>query len=219
MQRWFVVLVLLLLLAGCSSPKPSALTPTTTATDAWSTTGPTPAGFKVVQTTDTLHFLKDSFSTKAANGADLRVSITPLYTQLDPTETLGKAVQWVETMPDLRLLHSANFTLWMDLQGTVVAQPGSNVCFWTVNLFFQAPDGSLSGTSACAEEPVGVVAPGLRSLQFAMKITFDAFPAGTQLQVQPSIDGYFGPDGKVELVTGSAAHDSQITVPGLQVPV
>jgi len=219
-----------LLVSGCFSG-PS--TPTLAASSAPPTTTTTTtshaSAIVVPLTTDTLHFATAPDLVPARpDGASDIVTRLPTPFQPDPAVASGKSAYlvWTFDLPtDLPAL-KANVTLWVDVEGSVLGDPfpSAGGCFWNLALqvHTDAPAFALSMpadlTSACVKEPLQVPT-GVRAITFDLPLAQTTLQKGTRLDISIDANAEPAPGSLVAMLSGTAQHDSQITITGLGAPL
>lgn len=218
-MRALLAVASLILLAGCFSTgsDPTLTAPSSSSAATSASPAPLPSSPHL---TDTLHLLAPPTLSVAAPSAvtDTRV---PLQS---PTTNGGASslTHWDLTLPgDLGVL-VVNATLWVDVEGTVLGDPsaGLNGCFWNADIYL---DGAAPATGplahGCVTEPLQVP-NGVRPLALQVSSAQGPFAKGTTLHVYLSSSASAAaPGATIDLLTGSAAHDSTLTVKGLQLTV
>lgn len=203
-----------LLLSGClHAARPDAAGPSTDA--AGPAPDQNPASIKpVAPTTDTLHFLAEPTLSPLPppDGQDTRTSLAdPGVASVKPQH------QWAYRAPHAPPLGPVAVTLWVDVEGTVLSDTAP--CAWQVTVSVDL-DGGRAAISGCAEEPPGPVATGVRSLQATVDLgALSGTRIGSALRIAVLSNLHPAPGATVELLTGSKAHDTQATLPGLKAPM
>lgn len=208
MRTALAVLAVAALLAGCSQAPDATPTPAAVALPS-----PTLAPPVLPTATDTLHLLAAPYLTPTppTGTTDTAIAVPSVF------QAATNVLQWTVTLPKAMSVLSGNATLWVDVEGTVLGDPfpTSNGCFWSA--FLTADPAQAAPTSACVAEPLQVQ-DGVRAIQLAFPPAQVAFPAGTTLYLQLTSNSEQAPGSSVLVLTGSHAHDSQVTIHALELP-
>lgn len=219
MKRWFVFIVMLSALAGCSSgpgpelpDEPDRVTSTATLT-----AGPTEPA---ILTTNTMHLLDAPHMS-----SDAPTNVTPFERELAmgvPLEVryIPPAV-WSMPRPPLAALR-VHMVLWVSVEGPVFSPyntPTNPGCFWQFFLAIELDGQNQAGSSYCGPEP-NVVPTGIRKLEFDLPELSLASVQGDTLSLGfHFLQGGAGPGGHVYLLSGAVDADSNVTIDELKVPL
>lgn len=209
-----------LLLAGCSSGSSPAPPPSPTAEPT-----PTPHPWILLPEpepafTDVLHLLAWPEATPAspAGGDDVVLVIEPFLDQ----SASGRFDDTWQVRPRDGLAHVVgNASIWVEVTGEILPNPNPLVggCFWDLSLTIGDLDtGEFHGLD-CVSEP-SPVPTGVRRLDFKFDLRGVDVPAGEVMHVELHTQDWARAAGaEARILTGTAAHDSQVLLLGLQVPV
>ena len=219
-MRWPLLLLIALLLAGCTHP-PASPTSTSTGTSMKGVVGVSPQATGAVAAR-TLHFASDGKFTTTVPNAQKATRIA-ISAPLAAGASLGQSL-WAATWPQDTHVVRGNFSLVLDLEGTAVAAGTGNTngtaCFWafTLTLF---PRDSTPGDqkghawTRCLWEP-NVPASGLRTWKGSFEMPSDNYGKGWSLGASIIVDAnVVTPGTTLELLTASTLYDSTLTFDGV----
>jgi hypothetical protein len=220
MRALLAILAVAVLASGCTGSSPAA--------DPTSATSAAPATIHPVvgvpptapRLTDTLHLLTPPRLTASVPDAaqDIRIPVTSVFSPAVVAAGTGQAPfpTWSLTLGRTLPALQANATLWVDVEGAVVGNPSpaAQQCFWGLQIAVHGATTPL--TSVCIPE-VLQVPNGVRALRAQFPVVQTVLDPGTTLDLVLNCNAAAQPPGStVELLTASTAHDSQVTLAGLQ---
>jgi hypothetical protein len=216
--RAFALLaVLAFLLAGCSGggggdDPPAAVSSTSTST------GPAPPP---VPTTDTLHLMEaPAMSTVVPTGSDVR---TPVgfangggFGQQD-----GPVARWAYQVSVPTNVTGGEVHVWVEIKEQMLDSPSSPLnqqCTWRLTTGI---GGDTQALTNCVNEPVGAISPGVKELVFTLVLQGPIeLEANETITVTLSRSSFSpSPNNAVDALSGSAEHDSRVTLRGLKEPI
>lgn len=212
-MRWVLFAAASLLIAGCSSGTPAESPTATTST----TTDAQPVLPVAPPTTDTMHLLDAPHATAAAptGDQDIRVPV-PAFADAVAGALQGggsSGVSWTIPRQQLMLVEG-NATLWVDVHGTVT-NPSTGGCFWSLFLLVKDANGSQMGSSSNCIHEENVVAPGIRELAFTFPRVDVRQIISEEFTLTLNSAGTYAPGSGIDVLTGSVAHDSRVSLRGL----
>ena len=224
------LVTLVVLAAGCSSPSGESVEATAT---------PAPTFLVVADNqvpaptfTDTYHLLDRPEMTPRVPTAmePLRLPVDSFFMQTQKGVGSGSLTSgnfldtWNTTLPTGLDVFAGNATLWVEVTGTLAADPRTNIepgCFWVLSVGVGPYETSTESHDLGCIKTGPEVPAGLYKLVFPFTVTDVAWSEGTLLRFEfHSQEPLARPSGaKAELLTGSVAYDSTVRVFGLELPL
>ncbi|HJQ93557.1 MAG TPA: hypothetical protein VJ874_04645 [Candidatus Thermoplasmatota archaeon] len=170
-----------------------------------------------------MHLLESPHASASgpAGAQDFRAPV-PSLVDAFTTALVGQdsriGVAWEMPRNGLQVMEG-NGSLWVDVQG-VVSYPGVNGgCFWNILLRAdEAGGGGFSGTHAACIAEESLVAPGIRELHLDFGSVDVSATQGDTVSLTVAINGVYGPNGSVHVLSGSSQHDSHVSLRGWGLP-
>jgi hypothetical protein len=224
MRLLAAVALLALFLAGCSggdgggggnggeSPAASA--------SSSSTTPPPPP----LPTSDTLHFLA---------APEMAPALPPGSTETATPVTVGdfgnpggqgpenQGAEWRRQVERATNVTAGEVHVWVNVKETLLHMPDSPArpsCTWSLTVEIGADNPAIEG---CIQEPAGPINPGIKELVFTVVLGSPIeLETGETVLVRLERSGFsLSPNNAVDALSGSAEHDSRITLRGLAEPI
>ena len=207
-----------LLLAGCFSSSPATSTTQAQPTTMSLATTTAPVHAPKATVTDSLHLLDPPHLLAGASDRTTDI-VLHVASITEVAAGTGSALEWRLPRPATLASITTNYTLWVDVEGTVLnPESTSSGCFWNIVMLVQQDDGSSTGMPVCVQEPA-VLSTGIRALH-ASFADFDIRNApGKTIVLQILTTGTYGPGATVDLLTGTPQHDSQFSIKDLAFPI
>lgn len=215
MRLLAVVALLTLALAGCSGGSPDDPSPPAGSSSSSSATAaPAP-----VPTSDTLHFLAAPAMAPALPPGSSE-SATPVtvgnFGQAQPRA----GADWAYSVTAPTNVTAGEAHLWIDVKETMYespSPPGQTQCTWRLTAEVGA---DIQPIQACVNEPIGPINPGTKELVFTIVLGSPVdLEANETIQVRLERAAFsLSANNAVDALSGSAEHDSRITLRGLKEP-
>jgi hypothetical protein len=208
--------LLSLALAGCSGGSPDSAAPSASASSSATMTSTAPP----VPTSDTLHFLAaPQMAPRLPSGSP--EAATPVTVgNFGQSGGPQAGAQWTYLVKQHTNVTAGEVHVWINIKDTLFDNPGTPAqpqCTWRLTTAIGA---DIQPIRSCVNEPPGPIAAGTKELLYTLVLDSPVeLEANETVSVRLDRSAFSpSPNNSVDALSGSADHDSRITLKGLQEP-